>query len=333
MRTKYPIYLLAFLFVIVSCNNDDDDEDDGDPVNTLYKQEMRDFVQNISQYAKIKRTGFFVIPQNGQELVTTNGDDQGAPDMNYLNAIDGVGREDLFYGFDYDNEPTPPAEIAYMTKFLDICKQHSVHVLVTDYCSDHFKMNDSYAKNQARSYISFAAPDRELNRIPGYPAVPFNENADIINNLNDAKNFLYLLNPENFASKQHFINDLSQTNYDIIIMDLFFVNQLAFTAQEIDSLKIKRNGSKRLVIAYMSIGEAEDYRYYWNNDWYTNPPEWLAGENPDWPGNYVVKYWMPGWQQIIFGNPDAYLDKILDSGFDGVYLDIIDAFEYFEGYE
>ena len=28
------------------------------------------------------------------------------------------------------------------------------------------------------------------------------------------------------------------------------------------------------------------------------------------------------------GHPDAYLDRILAAGFDGVYLDIIDAFEY-----
>ena len=34
--------------------------------------------------------------------------------------------------------------------------------------------------------------------------------------------------------------------------------------------------------------------------------------------------------QIIYGNNNSYLEKILDAGFDGVYLDIIDAFEYFE---
>ena len=36
------------------------------------------------------------------------------------------------------------------------------------------------------------------------------------------------------------------------------------------------------------------------------------------------------WQDIVFGNDESYLKKILDAGFDGVYLDIIDAFEYFE---
>jgi len=43
-----------------------------------------------------------------------------------------------------------------------------------------------------------------------------------------------------------------------------------------------------------------------------------------------VKYWDKEWQQIIYGTPGAYLDRILKAGFDGVYLDLVDAFEYFE---
>jgi cysteinyl-tRNA synthetase len=39
---------------------------------------------------------------------------------------------------------------------------------------------------------------------------------------------------------------------------------------------------------------------------------------------------MKEWQDIIFGDADGYLDRIMNAGFDGVYLDIIDAFEYFE---
>ena len=80
----------------------------------------------------------------------------------------------------------------------------------------------------------------------------------------------------------------------------------------------------------MSIGEAEDYRYYWQSSWKIGSPDWIEKENPDWEGNYKVKYWEKGWQDIIYGNNDSYLKKILDTGFDGVYLDIIDAFEYFE---
>lgn len=79
----------------------------------------------------------------------------------------------------------------------------------------------------------------------------------------------------------------------------------------------------------MSIGEAEDYRWYWQKQWNSKPPAFLCSENPEWKGNYKVKYWYPDWQTIICGE-DSYLSKIIQADFDGVYLDIIDAFEYFE---
>ncbi len=80
----------------------------------------------------------------------------------------------------------------------------------------------------------------------------------------------------------------------------------------------------------MSIGEAEDYRYYWQTSWSTTKPAWLDAENPEWKGNYKVKYWYSDWQKLIYGNDSSYTKKILNAGFDGVYLDIIDAFEYYE---
>ena len=86
-----------------------------------------------------------------------------------------------------------------------------------------------------------------------------------------------------------------------------------------------------MIVAYMSIGEAEDYRYYWKPSWKINNPSFIVSSNPSWPGNYKVQYWDSTWQSIIFGNDDSYTKKILSAGFDGVYLDIIDGYSYFEG--
>jgi cysteinyl-tRNA synthetase len=47
-------------------------------------------------------------------------------------------------------------------------------------------------------------------------------------------------------------------------------------------------------------------------------------------GNFKVRYWDENWKNIIYGDSDAYIDKIINAGFDGAYLDIIDGFEYFE---
>ena len=101
-----------------------------------------------------------------------------------------------------------------------------------------------------------------------------------------------------------------------------------------DIFRIRAGGTGRRVVAYLSIGEAEDYRDYWKREWDRDKdgkpdpgsPKFLNGENPDWEGNYKVRYWHPGWQKIIL----SYLDEILAQGFDGIYLDIVDAYEFYE---
>ncbi|MCD4817502.1 MAG: endo alpha-1,4 polygalactosaminidase [Candidatus Cloacimonetes bacterium] len=327
MYKKSVLIIIFGLILLFSCSFVDEDDPPYFP-QMNYKQEMRSFVQKLSSYAKNIESSFIVIPQNGQELVTKNGAENGEPDMNYLNSIDGLGREDLRFGYTGDNIATPIEITNYIMTFLDICEENEVEVLVTDYCNLSADMSYCYHQNESKGYISFVASERDLNVIPFYPIIPYNNNAININSLANSKNFLYLINSDNFTSKQDFINTVSNTNYDVIIMDMFF-NDEEFTSAEIGQLKQKEIGT-RLVISYMSIGEAENYRYYWQTDWENDKPDWLGTENPDWEGNFKVQYWDSDWQDIIYGNDDSYLRKILDAGFDGVYLDIIDAFEYYE---
>jgi cysteinyl-tRNA synthetase, unknown class len=335
--TRYPASLiknvcisLTITIVLVGCKDDEYDQESEPTIDMGFREEMRSFVIGISQYGKSVNSEFAVIPQNGIELVTADGEPDGPVAEDYLNAIDGHGQEDLFYGYYGDDMATPFADFSYLQNFLDVSMISGNKILVTDYCYTESKMDQSYQTNESAGYISFAAPIRELNAIPTYPSSPYNENSDDISNLQDARNFLYLINPSEFATKESFIQAVSQTNYDAIIIDLFFHDGSEFTSAEIEQLKSKLNGGSRLVICYMSIGEAENYRYYWQSDWSTSPPTWLGEENPDWEGNFKVHYWDPSWQSIIYGNENSYLTKVLNAGFDGVYLDIIDAFEYYE---
>ncbi|CAD5244238.1 conserved protein of unknown function [Thermococcus camini] len=113
---------------------------------------------------------------------------------------------------------------------------------------------------------------------------------------------------------------IAKSGFDLVVMDYSRdgSDERAYTREEIEM--IKRTGV--IPIAYISIGEAENYRFYWKEGWKENPPAWLGPENPDWEGNYAVKYWEEGWKQIIF----KYLDKIIAQGFSGVYLDKVDEY-------
>ena len=130
----------------------------------------------ISGYAKGLRTGFVVISQNGQELLTRDGDEHEVPVVQYLGAIDGVGREDLPYGYDADDVPTPAVERGCRRAVLDIAEANGVQALVTDYFWTRSFADDSYTNNSSGGFISFAAGHRELDAIPAYPAASYNAN-------------------------------------------------------------------------------------------------------------------------------------------------------------
>jgi len=123
--------------------------------------------------------------------------------------------------------------------------------------------------------------------------------------------------------------EIKLSPYDLVVIDYGFDkrNATAFPREVVDLMRKKPDGKRRLVLAYLSVGEAENYRYYWHDSWLKQRPEWLEPENPDWPGNYLVRYWHPEWQALLFGSPNAYLDRILDAGFDGIYVDGVDKFE------
>lgn len=318
---KNLFHILFVVLISTSCGKDDDPT-----IPDLdFRQEMRLFVQEISAYAKKQKANFLIIPQNGQEILTTNSEIDGVIATEYVSAIDAVGREDLFYGYNGDDVLTPTEDRDFLIGFCDVARDNNKVVLTTDYCSTHSKMDDSYLQNQTKNYISFAADHRELDNVPLYPSSIHNVNVNDVATIGAVKNFLYLINPSAYSTKQSFLEAIQATNYDLVLIDLFF-NEEQLSLTDITTLKTKQNGGTRLVICYMSIGEAEDYRYYWDG----LDKSLVYKENPDWAGNFSVKYWEPNWKQVIYGNDQSYSKIILDAGFDGVYLDIIEGYENFE---
>jgi len=73
-----------------------------------------------------------------------------------------------------------------------------------------------------------------------------------------------------------------------------------------------------LPIAYVNIGEAEDYRWYYSDI----KPEWLLGKNPNWAEHYYINVNNVEWQQLIL---EKILPRVFEKGFAGIFLDMVDV--------
>jgi len=103
---------------------------------------------------------------------------------------------------------------------------------------------------------------------------------------------------------------------------------------------------RKLVLAYVNIAEAEDWRWYWTwsrgwrcrgetpDDW----PQYILSCDPDgWAGDYPVAYWDAVWKDVVIHGIDqdaqpgrdyaSIVEEAISDGFDGIYLDWVAAFE------
>lgn len=120
------------------------------------------------------------------------------------------------------------------------------------------------------------------------------------------------------------LDAVAKSDLDLIVLDPIVEGRPLHMAAD-SPLRRKPDGGRRLVFAYLCVGEAESYRPYWQVGWREQPPPWLGAENARWPGSFAVRYWHPAWQDMLLG-PDGALERITAAGFDGVFLDRVDAY-------
>lgn len=340
------IMIIASLAMICSCASLQKYDE------AVLAERMQDFIINISEYAqpyaKQKHNDpnfhFIIIPQNGGELIFNNADQDHGLRQSFVNVVDGFGMEELFY--DRRAVDDVWGRMPAVRAIHDLGKK----IMVADYVSTETYRTESIQKNKNEGYISFQRVGFPMGKdnydylfIPETPIT--DSNTDDINVLSDAMNYLYLISSDEFArgagtvqqKKQTMINAIAATNYDVILIDLFFYDTdndsyIIYTPDDIKTLKRKPGGQNRLVIAYMNIGSAENYRYYFQKGWKKGRPSWLKKDYEDYPDEFFVEYWNPEWQNIIYGDKgdnygnDSYTKKIIDAGFDGAYLDNVEAY-------
>jgi cysteinyl-tRNA synthetase, unknown class len=110
-------------------------------------------------------------------------------------------------------------------------------------------------------------------------------------------------------------SSLASTNFEVGIVD---PDGSGLTSSQINNLE----SSGKTLLAYLSIGLANNYRSYWQPSWNTSPPSFILGPNTSWPGAYFVEFWSPAWQQIVIDEAVA----LAEEGYDGVDLDVVDVY-------
>ena len=129
---------------------------------------------------------------------------------------------------------------------------------------------------------------------------------------------------------------LAALDFNLVVTDFSRDGSEAakFTTAEVTAIK-----ADAVAVSYISIGEASEFRTFWNTTWTTNgdassasttlAPDWLGPTNPDWPESRKVRFWDQGWRDVIFNDTKTgWLDQIVAQGFDAAYLDIVDAYYF-----
>ncbi|QNE67317.1 endo alpha-1,4 polygalactosaminidase [Fusobacterium hwasookii] len=284
--------------------------------NNVYKERMRDFIKELRNNTNKEK---IIITQNGNELYFKN----GKIDKKFFNITNATTQESLYYGDVLRfNVPTSKGLKNELLELTVPIRKKGKPVFVINYGKGQKKREFLKKEALKTKFVNELLPSFNADKL--YETIEEYNDEDI-NSLSEAKNFLCLLNPEAFSNIDEYYEALRNTNYDLLLIEVSY-NNVFFTKEQIEELKIKDNGGKRIVIAYLSIGEAEDYRYYWKKKWNKKKPNWIVKENENWEGNYIVKYWAPEWKNII----KEYQKKLDEIGVDGYLLDTVDTYQYFE---
>ncbi len=298
-----------------------------------YREEMRKFVQSISLFSRRQRPNFLIIAENGLDLVVKrNIDDpeKTSPARTYMQSIDGVLHDKVVFGDKSFGKPPTDSQKKELFRLIDTAMSYGLKVMKTDYATKKKAIDALYRRYGKKGYIPFISSTLEMNVIPPSGTRPFKESSKSVLSMNDVNNYLYLGDSSGFGRQDEFTLKVHETNYDIVAVDIFH-RRLPLSKQAVETLKYKKIGAKRLVLAIVDIGSAASYHYYWQPSWREGSPSWISAPFSNDPDKYHVKYWDPGWKKIISGDNKSYIYGVIDQGFDGVILKGLDAYRFFEG--
>lgn len=312
-----------------------------------YRADMRNNLQMLINYAKKNNPDFKIITHEGQEILyrsawedTRDGynlarrqkGQQGSiedttflskgkeipqepqidtPEYDYLHSVDAVAINGLYCGDGKEQNVT---------------FNNNLGLISIDYCPSSEEMDSAIIRSILDKKMLYAFENRELafNNISSQAII--NDSAKNINQVADAKNILIITDDSRYSAKDEFVKELNNTNYDIIIINPLFNSRQHFTPEDIQTLRFKKNGGRRLLIAAMNVSETTPRDYFWNSRWKIGNPSWLARPSLVDADGVITEYWDENWRKII----SQHFKDIMRTGFDGVFFTGLQNHFHFE---
>jgi endo-alpha-1,4-polygalactosaminidase (GH114 family) len=303
------------------------------------RQEMRKLIRNISSVSRRANRNFVVVTMGGLELIEkTDAVDatRKSPATTYMGSIDGIIVRSLnMHSPEGGKRETRTDKKVRdeLVRMADVGKRRGLRIMVADFAKTPSMITEAINLNKAKGYLPFSVdnPEFRFDAIPAFPKRPFRENAKNITGLKFAQNILFLTDSSRYDSRDNFVLALNETNFDAVVVDVYHRGRVPFQRTHVHGMKFKKLGAKRLVLAYMNVGQADTSRYYWKPGWREGRPGFLGSPVLGEPDNHYVQYWNPAWKKIIAGDTKSYTYGIIAQGYDGVVIDGVDSYLFFEG--
>lgn len=311
-----------------------------------YRDLMRENVNMLVEYAKKQNPNFVVIAHEGQELLDKSLWEYHLDGYNNarkfgINAKDAsflVHSKDKLKDIDLNTDIIATTylknldAIALNNLFCQnsprnkIATQAGLKVISIDQCASEDDFDEAIQESVGEQVLLYGFTDisKAFNNIKEQPVI--NGSAENITSIKQAHNILFLTDDSQYNDKFSFLEDLRNSSQDVVIINPLFHHSIPFSKEEIQSLKFKKNGTSRLLIAQMNISEADKKSYYWQKNWKTGTPAFLERESYVNQDSMITKYWQEEWRQLIA----RHFKDIIVSGFDGVFFTGLENSRLFE---
>lgn len=105
-------------------------------------------------------------------------------------------------------------------------------------------------------------------------------------------------------------------------IDLGIISRLAAHGKPYSKTEITRAKRNKWLLAYVDVGEAQQHEWYYDEVFRNGLPAWALERNRRHPVNVRVLLDAPEWNAIILET----INRVIDQGFDGVELDVLDVY-------